>query len=140
MAYRRNALRRHRVSSAEELGTLKDGDYVKTAGMVIARQRPGTAMGFIFLSMEDETGITVQAVQNRSLGMLKIGKAQDGLRFLAIDSGARLLLHSRWPPCHQTMIKRPLFRFVRIVRHSPVISGSTADCHSSIGGRFQCFS
>ena len=46
-----------RLSSAEELRTLKDGDYVKTAGMVIARQRPGTAMGFIFLSMEDETGI-----------------------------------------------------------------------------------
>jgi error-prone DNA polymerase len=47
----------HLISSAEELRTLKDGDYVKTAGMVIARQRPGAAMGFIFLSMEDETGI-----------------------------------------------------------------------------------
>jgi error-prone DNA polymerase len=57
MAYRRDTLQRQRVSSAEELRTLKDGDYVKTAGMVIARQRPGTAMGFIFLSMEDETGI-----------------------------------------------------------------------------------
>jgi hypothetical protein len=45
------------VSSAEELRTLHDGDYVKTVGMVIARQCPGTAMGFIFLSMEDETGI-----------------------------------------------------------------------------------
>jgi len=31
--------------------------YVKTAGCVIARQRPGTAKGFIFLSTEDETGI-----------------------------------------------------------------------------------
>jgi error-prone DNA polymerase len=31
--------------------------YVRTAGCVIARQRPGTAKGFIFLSMEDETGI-----------------------------------------------------------------------------------
>ena len=30
---------------------------MRTAGCVIARQRPGTAMGFIFLSMEDETGI-----------------------------------------------------------------------------------
>jgi error-prone DNA polymerase len=30
---------------------------VRTAGCVIARQRPGTAKGFIFLSMEDETGI-----------------------------------------------------------------------------------
>jgi error-prone DNA polymerase len=30
---------------------------VKAAGCVIARQRPGTAKGFIFISMEDETGI-----------------------------------------------------------------------------------
>src|SRR5258708_32710761 len=48
---------------------------------------------------------TGQAVQDRSLGMFKIGKAQDGLGFLAIDSGARLLLHGLWPPCHQTMIR-----------------------------------
>jgi hypothetical protein len=57
-----------------------------------------------------------QAVRNRSLGMPKIGKAQDGLRFLAIDAGAWLLLHSRRPPCHQTMIQRPLFGFVRVIR------------------------
>jgi error-prone DNA polymerase len=30
---------------------------VKAAGCVIGRQRPGTAKGFIFISMEDETGI-----------------------------------------------------------------------------------
>jgi hypothetical protein len=34
----------------------KDGEYVRTAGCVIARQRPGTTKGFIFLSMEDESG------------------------------------------------------------------------------------
>jgi error-prone DNA polymerase len=33
------------------------GIWVKTAGCVIARQRPGTAHGFVFLSLEDETGI-----------------------------------------------------------------------------------
>ena len=33
------------------------GQWVRAAGCVIARQRPGTALGFIFLSMEDETGI-----------------------------------------------------------------------------------
>ena len=43
--------------SAEELRRLQDGEYVRAAGCVIARQRPGTAKGFIFLSMEDETGI-----------------------------------------------------------------------------------
>ncbi len=57
MAYRRDELRRERILSAEELRTCRDGEFVRTAGCVIARQRPGTAMGFIFLSMEDETGI-----------------------------------------------------------------------------------
>jgi error-prone DNA polymerase len=57
MEYRRHELRMHRVLSAEELRSRKDGEYVRTAGCVIARQRPGTAKGFIFLSMEDETGI-----------------------------------------------------------------------------------
>lgn len=57
MAYRRHELRRHKVLSAVELRHASDGSYVRLAGCVIARQRPGTAMGFIFLSMEDETGI-----------------------------------------------------------------------------------
>src|SRR5712664_2490338 len=54
---------------------------------------------------------TGQAVQDRSLGMFKIGKTQDGLGILAIDSGARLLLHGLWPPCHQAMIRRPALQF-----------------------------
>ena len=57
MAYRREDLRRQRILSSEELRHCRDGEYVRTAGCVIARQRPGTAKGFIFLSMEDETGI-----------------------------------------------------------------------------------
>jgi error-prone DNA polymerase len=58
MAYRREDLRRQRILSAEELRNCRDGEVVRTAGCVIARQRPGTAKGFIFLSMEDETGIS----------------------------------------------------------------------------------
>ena len=57
MHYRRPELRRNNILSAEELKTKRDGEYVRTAGCVIARQRPGTAKGFIFISMEDETGI-----------------------------------------------------------------------------------
>jgi error-prone DNA polymerase len=57
MAYRREALRRENILSADELRTRRDGEFVRTAGCVIARQRPGTAKGFIFISMEDETGI-----------------------------------------------------------------------------------
>ncbi len=57
LAYQRQELRMQGVLSAEELRTHQDGQFVRIAGCVIARQRPGTAKGFIFLSMEDETGI-----------------------------------------------------------------------------------
>jgi error-prone DNA polymerase len=57
MYYRRPELRRNGILTAEELKTRRDGEVVRTAGCVIARQRPGTAKGFIFISMEDETGI-----------------------------------------------------------------------------------
>ena len=57
MYYRRAELRRQQILSAVELRNCADGEYVRTAGCVIARQRPGTAKGFVFLSMEDESGI-----------------------------------------------------------------------------------
>ena len=57
MAYRRADLRRAGVLSAQELTQVPHGRYVRTAGCIIARQRPGTAKGFVFLSLEDETGI-----------------------------------------------------------------------------------
>jgi error-prone DNA polymerase len=57
MHYRRQDLQSRNVLSAAELRRCRDGDFVKAAGCVIARQRPGTAKGFIFISMEDETGI-----------------------------------------------------------------------------------
>ena len=57
MAYRREELRRNDILSADELKNQPHGRFVRAAGCVIARQRPGTAHGFIFISMEDETGI-----------------------------------------------------------------------------------
>ena len=45
------------VSAAELARNAKDGDYVAVAGLVICRQRPGTAKGFVFLTLEDETGM-----------------------------------------------------------------------------------
>jgi DNA polymerase III alpha subunit len=55
MAYRRAQLRG--VKRACELPNIQNGRRVRIAGSVIARQRPGTAHGFVFLSLEDETGI-----------------------------------------------------------------------------------
>ncbi|MGH9510319.1 MAG: OB-fold nucleic acid binding domain-containing protein, partial [Terriglobales bacterium] len=40
-----------------DLPQLEAGKHLRIAGCVIARQRPGTARGFLFLSLEDETGI-----------------------------------------------------------------------------------
>ncbi len=57
MFYLRTELQCQRILSAQELRACRDGEFVRTAGCIIARQRPGTAKGFIFLSMEDETGI-----------------------------------------------------------------------------------
>ena len=47
-----------RVIRATDLQGMRHGQLVRIAGCVIARQRPGTANGFIFLSLEDETGIS----------------------------------------------------------------------------------
>jgi len=57
MAYHRRDLHKKGIRSATELHGLPDGAPVRIAGSVIARQRPGTAKGFVFLSLEDETGI-----------------------------------------------------------------------------------
>jgi error-prone DNA polymerase len=57
MAYQRAMLRQQGILSAQELEQLGRNQRVRVAGCVIARQRPGTAKGFVFLSLEDETGI-----------------------------------------------------------------------------------
>jgi error-prone DNA polymerase len=57
MAYARAALRAEGIRTAKELEQCRSSRWVAIAGCVIARQRPGTAKGFVFLSVEDETGI-----------------------------------------------------------------------------------
>ncbi len=56
MAYRRHALRERGIKSAIELKGLPHGQEASIAGCVITRQRPGTAKGIIFMTLEDETG------------------------------------------------------------------------------------
>lgn len=57
VAYRRAELSELGASRAIDLQQLRDGSAVKVGGWVIVRQRPGTAKGFVFLTMEDETGV-----------------------------------------------------------------------------------
>ena len=58
MALRRGEMSLRGVLRAVDLPNAKNGRRVRVAGMVITRQRPGTAKGFVFLTLEDETGIS----------------------------------------------------------------------------------
>ena len=57
MQYRRAEMKRMGIYSASDLAHLPNGRRLRIGGCVIARQRPGTAKGMMFLSLEDETGI-----------------------------------------------------------------------------------
>jgi error-prone DNA polymerase len=58
MALRRGEMALRGVLRASDLPQARDGRRVRVAGMVITRQRPGTAKGFVFLTLEDETGVS----------------------------------------------------------------------------------
>jgi len=57
MAYHRERMEAIGVRKASDLAGIPNGKYLRIGGCVIARQRPGTAKGFVFLSLEDETGV-----------------------------------------------------------------------------------
>jgi error-prone DNA polymerase len=57
MALHREGLAARGVKRAWDLPRLREGTPVRVAGAVICRQRPGTAKGFVFLTLEDETGL-----------------------------------------------------------------------------------
>jgi error-prone DNA polymerase len=57
MAYRREWLNAMGIRRAIELRDIPSGKRLRIGGCVIVRQRPGTAKGFVFVSLEDETGV-----------------------------------------------------------------------------------
>lgn len=56
MRHLRSLLAPNGVKTSQEILAMRDGEAVAHAGLVICRQRPGTAKGFVFLTLEDETG------------------------------------------------------------------------------------
>jgi error-prone DNA polymerase len=58
--YVRDVLDRQGVTAAAKLAALPNRQTVRIGGAVIVRQRPGTARGLLFVTLEDETG-TIQA-------------------------------------------------------------------------------
>jgi len=57
MAYHRARMQAMGIHKAGDLSHIPDGQHLRIGGCVICRQRPGTAKGFVFLSIEDETGV-----------------------------------------------------------------------------------
>jgi error-prone DNA polymerase len=57
MAYRREWLNAMGIRRASDLRDMPNGKRLRIGGCVITRQRPGTAKGFVFVSLEDETGV-----------------------------------------------------------------------------------
>src|SRR5579862_8793948 len=57
MAYHRPRMEKIGIRKASDLGRIPNWQRLRIGGCVIARQRPGTAKGFVFLSIEDETGV-----------------------------------------------------------------------------------
>ena len=92
MSHLRAELSRRNVLAARDLKKIPDGHWVRTAGVVIVRQRPMTAKGFLFMTLEDETGTSNAVVtpdlfqKNRALlqtaGLLLVEgplQSQDGV-------------------------------------------------------------
>jgi error-prone DNA polymerase len=81
----RNRKRGRRILACDELRGIKDGTYVAVAGVVLVRQRPGSAKGVVFMTIEDETGIANAVVWPKTLE-----------RFRKEVMGARLIvIHGR---------------------------------------------
>src|SRR5258708_225710 len=68
MAHQRAQLDTMNVVRANDLKNMRNGQWVRVAGWVIVRQRPGTAKGVVFLRLEDETGIANVIVTPQTFG------------------------------------------------------------------------
>jgi error-prone DNA polymerase len=81
MSFLRARLAAARVLACHELRALRDGAFVRVAGVVLVRQRPGSAKGVVFVTLEDETGIANAVVWPKTLE-----------RFRKVVLGARLIM------------------------------------------------
>jgi error-prone DNA polymerase len=65
MRHLRRTLGRKRVKTAESIESVPRGQRINVAGLVLSRQRPGTASGVVFITLEDETGTMNLIVYSR---------------------------------------------------------------------------
>ena len=100
--YFRTQLKHDNVLSALDLKHIPNGNRVTTAGAVIVRQRPGTAKGFVFLTLEDETGMSQAIVhpnlfrEHRSLIVSSPGLIVEGI-LQSTDGQCSVKAERFWP-------------------------------------------
>jgi len=83
MRFHRAMLDGLRVATAARVREMRDGCRVRVAGAVICRQRPQTAKGFVFLSLEDETG-TANVILNPQV-YERVRATVNGYAYLLVD-------------------------------------------------------
>ena len=88
MTYHRAVLKHAGFFSAEDLARCTNNRFVQIAGCVIARQRPGTAKGFVFLSLEDESGIANVIIAPDLFERERVVVTRN--RFLAIEGALQI--------------------------------------------------
>ncbi|MGE0627639.1 MAG: error-prone DNA polymerase, partial [Hyphomicrobiaceae bacterium] len=93
MSFLRADFQRERVVSCADLRHLNDGARVAVAGVVLVRQRPGSAKGVVFMTIEDETGIANAVIWSKTLE-----------RFRKVVMTARLILIRGRIQKHQDII------------------------------------
>jgi error-prone DNA polymerase len=64
LALLREKLKKRRIRTATEVAQSRNGQFIRAAGIVTCRQRPATASGVIFVTLEDETGYVNVIVWN----------------------------------------------------------------------------
>ena len=95
----RPKLKARKLPDASSLNQMNHGQQVRYAGMVICRQRPGTASGVVFMTLEDETGFVNLVVwstvfenyrkiilSSTVLGVTGKLQSHDGVVHLIVDS------------------------------------------------------
>jgi error-prone DNA polymerase len=105
------------VTRATDLARVKHGERVTIAGMVICRQRPGTAKGHVFVSLEDETGIANAIVRSELFEKQRLTITHES--FLEIDGRLQ----------HQEGVVSVLARQVRRCDAPTTIEAQSYDFH-----------
>jgi len=114
LALLRPALQRLGLHDTRRLGTARPGSWIKLPGLVLMRQRPGTAKGIVFITVEDEFGTANLVVY-----------ADVGARDRAAMVGARLLVAEGRVERETERAEVPITHLIcrRLADHSDLLNG-----------------